>query len=161
MATALATHILRLADVYLIYAEAKLGNSASTSDAGALAAFNAVRSRSIKNVTPKASLTFDDIFNERRKELSCEGDNWFDLVRLSYYNPEGAKDRIAAQERGFWNNIDGYFKGEAQASDVTLGSWKVVRSNIQFTIPFPDTDLAANPRLSEEPVSFDFSSIGY
>ncbi|HOV13535.1 MAG TPA: RagB/SusD family nutrient uptake outer membrane protein, partial [Spirochaetota bacterium] len=78
-----------------------------------------------------------------------------------YYNAEGAKDRIAAQERGFWNNIDGYFKGEAQASDVTLGSWKVVRSNIQFTIPFPDTDLAANPRLSEEPVSFDFSSIGY
>ena len=161
MATALATHILRLADVYLIYAEAKLGNSASTSDAGALAAFNAVRSRSIKNVTPKASLTFDDIFNERRKELSCEGDNWFDLVRLSYYNAEGAKDRIAAQERGSWDKIDAYFKGEAQASDVTLGSWKVVRSNIQFTIPFPDTDLAANPRLSEEPVSFDFSSIGY
>ena len=76
MATALATHILRLADVYLIYAEAKLGNS-FYKWCGALAAFNAVRSRSIKNVTPKPSLTFDDIFNERRKELSCEGDNWF------------------------------------------------------------------------------------
>lgn len=161
MATALATHILRLADVYLIYAEAVLGNAASTSDSKALAAFNAVRSRSINGVSPKTSITFDDIFNERRKELACEGDNWYDYVRLSYYNPELAKDKLAAQERGSWNNIDAYYKGEADVSTVTLGSWKVVRSNIVFTIPFPDTDLAANPRLSEDPVAFDFSSIGY
>jgi hypothetical protein len=161
MKTALATHILRLADVYLIYAEAVLGNAASTSDSKALAAFNAVRSRSINGVSPKTSITFDDIFNERRKELACEGDNWYDYVRLSYYNPELAKDKLAAQERGSWNNIDAYYKGEADVSTVTLGSWKVVRSNIVFTIPFPDTDLAANPRLSEDPVAFDFSSIGY
>jgi len=161
MKTALATHILRLADVYLIYAEAVLGNAASTSDSKALAAFNAVRSRSINGVSPKTSITFDDIFNERRKELACEGDNWYDYVRLSYYNPELAKDKLAAQERGSWNNIDAYYKGEADVSTVTLDSWKVVRSNIVFTIPFPDTDLAANPRLSEDPVAFDFSSIGY
>lgn len=161
MKTALATHILRLADVYLIYAEAVLGNGASTSDAKALAAFNAVRSRSINGVSPKTSITFDDIFNERRKELACEGDNWYDYVRLSYYNPELAKDKLAAQERGSWNNIDAYYKGETDVTNVTLGSWKVVRSNIVFTIPFPDTDLAANPRLSEDPVAFDFSSIGY
>ena len=161
MKTALATHILRLADVYLIYAEAVLGNAASTSDSKALAAFNAVRSRSINGVSPKTSITFEDIFNERRKELACEGDNWYDYVRLSYYNPELAKDKLAAQERGSWNNIDAYYKGEADVSTVTLGSWKVVRSNIVFTIPFPDTDLAANPRLSEDPVAFDFSSIGY
>ena len=109
----------------------------------------------------KTSITFYDIFNERRKELACEGDNWYDFVRLSYYDPELAKDKLAAQERGSWNNIDAYYKGEAEASTVTLGSWKVVRSNIVFTIPFPDTDLAANPRLSEDPVAFDFSSIGY
>lgn len=161
MKTALATHILRLADVYLIYAEAVLGNAASTSDSKALAAFNAVRSRSINGVSPKTSITFDDIFNERRKELACEGDNWYDYVRLSYYNPELAKDKLAAQERGSWNNIDAYYKGETDVANVTLGSWKVVRSNIVFTIPFPDTDLAANPRLSEDPVAFDFSSIGY
>lgn len=161
MKTALATHILRLADVYLIYAEAVLGNAASTSDRKALAAFNAVRSRSINGVSPKTSITFDDIFNERRKELACEGDNWYDYVRLSYYNPELAKDKLAAQERGSWNNIDAYYKGETDVTNVTLRSWKVVRSNIVFTIPFPDTDLAANPRLSEDPVAFDFSSIGY
>ncbi len=161
MATALATHILRLADVYLIYAEAVLGNSASTSDAKALAVFNAVRSRSIKGATPKTSITFDEIFDERRRELACEGDNWYDYVRLSYYKPEVAKDKIAAQERGYWNNLSGFYKGEVDASAVTLGTWKVTRSNIVFSIPFPDTDLAANPNLSKDPVPFDFSTIGY
>lgn len=161
MATALATHILRLSDVYLIYAEALLGNNASTSDAKALAAFNAVRGRSIKGATPKTAITFDDVFNERRRELSCEGDNWYDYVRLSYYKPDLAKDKLVAQERGYWNNIGPYYKGEVQASAVSLGTWKVTRSNIVFTVPFPDTDLAANPNLSKDPVSFDFSSIGY
>ena len=161
MATSLATHILRLADVYLIYAEAILGNNGSTSDAKALAAFNAVRSRSIAGATAKTSISFDDIFNERRKELSCEGDNWYDYVRLSYYNAELAKEKLAAQERGNWNNLEAYYKGEADAATVTLGTWKVTKSNIFFTIPFPDTDLAANPRLSEAPVSFDFSTISF
>lgn len=161
MQTSLATHLLRLADVYLIYAEAVLGNSASTSNSAALEAFNAVRSRSIKNATPKTSITFDDIFNERRMELACEGDFWYDFVRLSYYKPNEAKARLAAQERGSWNNLDAYYKGEADKSTVTLGSWKVAASNIFFELPFPDTDQTANPNLSKEPVSFDFSSIGY
>ncbi|MDP4276063.1 MAG: RagB/SusD family nutrient uptake outer membrane protein [Bacteroidota bacterium] len=162
MATALSTHILRLADVYLIYAEAVLGNNASTSDAKALAAFNAVRGRSVKNYVDKTSITFDDIFKERRLELAGEGDNWYDFVRLSYYKPDDARARLAAQERGYWNNLEAWYKGQlADKSTVTIGSWKVNASDIEFTIPFPDTDLAMNPHLSEAPVAFDFSSIGY
>lgn len=161
MATALSTHILRLADVYLVYAEAVLGNAAATTDASALAAFNAVRSRSINGVSPKTSITFDDIFNERRKELACEGDNWYDYVRLSYYDQADAKARLSAQERGYWENLEGYYKGETDASQVRIGSWKVSESNIIFKIPFPDTDLSANPHLSEDAVEFDFSTIDY
>ncbi len=161
MKSSLATHILRLADVYLIYAEAVLGNSNNTSDAKALAAFNAVRERSFAGATPKTSLSFEDIFDERRKELACEGDNWYDYVRLSYYNAGYAKDKLAAQERGLWINLEPFYKGEVDASRVTLGTLKVAKSNIVFSIPFPDTDLAANPRLSEEPVSFDFSTISF
>ncbi|MDA3853530.1 MAG: RagB/SusD family nutrient uptake outer membrane protein, partial [Bacteroidales bacterium] len=41
----LSTHLIRLSDVYLIYAEAVLGNAASTSDAKALEFFNKVRAR--------------------------------------------------------------------------------------------------------------------
>jgi hypothetical protein len=72
MSTALSTHLLRLSDVYLIYAEALLGNATSTSNAEALKYFNAVRARSISNYVNKTSITFDDIFKERRLELACE-----------------------------------------------------------------------------------------
>src|SRR5688500_19564522 len=40
------TYMMRLAEMYLIYAEAVLGNAASTTDATALAYFNAVHTRS-------------------------------------------------------------------------------------------------------------------
>src|ERR1035437_10720855 len=46
--------LLRLADVYLIYAEAILGNNATTSDADALMYFNKVRTRA--GVHPVSSL---------------------------------------------------------------------------------------------------------
>jgi len=162
MATALSTHLLRLADVYLIYAEAVLGNNASTSNSKALKALNDVRARSIKNYVPVTSFNFDDIFKERRLELACEGDNWFDYVRLSYYDRAAAANRLAAQERGYWNNLDGWYKGVlANNSTVTIGTWKVNASDVEFRIPFPDTDLAMNPHLSQDPVPFNFSTIGY
>ncbi len=161
MSTALSTHILRLADVYLVYAEAVLGDAGSTSDASALSAFNAVRGRSVKNYIAKPSITFDDIFKERRLELACEGDNWYDFVRLSYYKPDEAKARLSTQERGNWNNLDGFYKGTSLITDVTINSFKVPIANISFEIPFPDTDMAINPNLMNPPVPFDFSTIGY
>ena len=45
MAAYINTYMLRLAELYLIYAEAIMGNSSSTSDATALQYFNAVRAR--------------------------------------------------------------------------------------------------------------------
>jgi len=74
--------ILRLADVYLIYAEAILGNNATTTDADALLYFNKVRERA--GVDPVASLDIDTIYKERRIEFAFEGQYWTDLVRLSY-----------------------------------------------------------------------------
>jgi hypothetical protein len=62
-----------------------LGNAASSSDAGALAAFQC-RARAQHEKRESENLHhLRDIFNERRKELACEGDIWFDYVRLSYY----------------------------------------------------------------------------
>ena len=86
MASSLCTPILRLADVYLILAEAKVLLGQGT-DPDALKAFNAVRQRAIPNVAAETSLTFDKIWKERRLELACEGDRWYDFVRLAYYNP--------------------------------------------------------------------------
>lgn len=161
MATALSTHLLRLSDVYLIYAEAVLGNGSSTSDAGALKAFNAVRGRSVQNYTPKTSINFEDIFTERRLELAGEADFWYDFVRLSYYKPAEAKARLAAQNRGYWNGLEAYYKGEADKSTVTMTVVNISANDVFFTIPFPDTDQASNPNLGKDPVPFDFSTISF
>ena len=86
MASSLSTHLLRLADIYLIYAEAKMGTAKSTTDGSAIDAFYAVRHRAIRNAQRPSVITFDDIWKERRLELAFEGDRWFDYVRVSYYD---------------------------------------------------------------------------
>lgn len=164
MHSSLATHILRLADVYLVYAEAKLGNSASTSDASALAAFNAVHSRAVPGATPATSITFDDVWKERRLELACEGDRWYDLVRLSYYDPQRAINEIISQRRNTFNGYDAvaknyfktgkwtvnpketYYDESIAAPEVTIKS---------FELPFPTEDVVFNPNLMGEPVHVD------
>jgi starch-binding outer membrane protein, SusD/RagB family len=77
-------HIIRLAEVLLIKAEAqaRLGDLA-----GAVATYNLVRTRAgvAKHVlgvdVTSAASVLDAIWNERRLELAFEGDRWPDLVR--------------------------------------------------------------------------------
>lgn len=163
MANGLATHILRLSDVYLIYAEAVLGNNEVTTDASALAAFNAVRSRAIPGVTPLTSINFDDVWKERRLELALEGDRWYDYVRLSYYNPQRAIDEIKAQRRNTYWNLNALFKyyytngvwdiqksAESEDSGEAVYDSDTNKPNItenSFTLPFPTEDVVFNPDL--------------
>lgn len=67
------TYIIRLADTYLLEAEALGGTGAR-----AQALLDAVRARVGLPSTP---VSLDAIALERRKELACEGHRWFDLVR--------------------------------------------------------------------------------
>lgn len=162
MATSLSTHLIRLADVYLIYAEAVLGDQASTSDPEALRVFNLILHRAIANAPDETSLTFTRIFNERRRELAGEGDNWYDYVRLHYYNPGLAKELLNSQERGTYNNLKPFYRNEVAQSQVTLNSFKVnITDDSKFNLPFPDVDISMNKHLLEDPVPFDFSSVRY
>jgi len=162
MATSLSTHLIRLADVYLIYAEAVLGDQASTSDPEALRLFNAVRQRGIPTAPAETELTFMKIFNERRLEFACEGDNWYDYVRLHYYNPELAKELINKQERGTYTNLREYYMDEVAQDQVTLNTFKVgLTDDSKFFLPFPSGDINVNKHLLEDPVEFDFTTIGY
>ncbi|MFW6389041.1 MAG: RagB/SusD family nutrient uptake outer membrane protein [Marinilabiliaceae bacterium] len=162
MATDLATHILRLADIYLIYAEAILGNDESTTDPEALEYFNKVRLRARPNSSAVNEINFKMIFDERRREFATEGDNWYDFVRLSYYKPEMARQWISEQERGSYEGgLYEYYTGEVDESEISINSFKVNVTQEDFTLPFPDIDQAMNPNLSKEPVPFDFSTIPY
>lgn len=164
MATSLSTHLLRLADVYLIYAEAVLGNNASTTDPKALKAFNDVRGRSLQGYEPKTSITWQDIWKERRLELACEGDRWYDYVRWHYYEPAKAIAEIKAQRRNQYIGLGQYYKTGVLDPEVTYYDTSAAAPNVtdaHFQLPFPDTDLTMNPNLLLDPVEFDLSTIQY
>jgi len=164
MATSLSTHLLRLSDVYLIYAEAVLGNNTTTSDAKALKAFNDVRGRSLQGYEPKTTISWNDIWKERRLELACEGDRWYDYVRWHYYEPAKAIAEIKGQKRSQYNGLGTYYRTGVLDTEVTYYDANPNIPNVtdqHFELPFPDTDLTMNPNLLLDPVEFDLSTIQY
>lgn len=90
MASPLNTYIQRLADVYLMKAEALLGNDESTTNPEALAAINAVRIRA--GVQPLKVLTFESLLRERRIEFCMEYFNWWDMVTYYRWKPQTMLD---------------------------------------------------------------------
>lgn len=174
----LATHILRLADVYLVYAEAILGNAASTSDGEALSAFNAIRRRA--GVSERSSITWQDVFKERRLELAFEGDFWYDIVRWHYYKPDEALAYLNGQNRKNYVGLEDYYKGQGWNSWGTTDGYPKkgtddklsprINEDVpdgkpfahsKFTMPFPTTDLQMNPNLSKDPIDYDISQYHY
>lgn len=76
--------VLRMADVYLMYAEAILAGTSSTQDISAIQAYNAVRDRVDLSTLPEdgsAILTLETLMYERRVELVSENHRFYDLIR--------------------------------------------------------------------------------
>ncbi|HEV8285903.1 MAG TPA: RagB/SusD family nutrient uptake outer membrane protein [Chitinophagaceae bacterium] len=139
--------LLRLADVYLVYAEAILGDNASTSDGEALKYFNKVRTRA--GVDPVTTINMDSILKERRIEFAFEGQYWLDLVRLSYWNPTKAVNILNNQQRVTF----AYANGVA-TPDAPIGTAVVPATISSFTLQLPASELAADPNLAEPPVPY-------
>ena len=167
MASSLCTPILRLSDVYLVFVEARvLLDGGTTTNAKALDVYGRVRGRSVAtySVSPATSLTFDDVWKERRLELACEGDRWYDFVRLSYYNVDRAISEIKSQKRNAWWGLNDVYEAYANS-----GTWSVDETSCMydtetaapnvtassFTIPFPQEDLVFNSHLSEPAIHVD------
>ncbi|MDR1120167.1 MAG: RagB/SusD family nutrient uptake outer membrane protein, partial [Dysgonamonadaceae bacterium] len=80
--------MMRLAEMYLIYAEATLRAAGGTSgtDATALAYLNDLRTRAFKTPeTPLGSYDLNYIIEERARELMWEGHRRTDLIRYGLY----------------------------------------------------------------------------
>ncbi len=150
------TYMIRLAEVYLIYAEAVLGNNASTADVTALEYFNRVHMRA---GLPKfdGPLTFDDIFKERILEFAMEGMAWYDFVSLHYYNPQKAYDIISDQDRALFFAEPDQFPNPTRWT-FTPTSWIAVRKYTagpgNFLIPIPAAELSQAPNLNKPPVDY-------
>ncbi|MBR1463901.1 MAG: RagB/SusD family nutrient uptake outer membrane protein [Prevotella sp.] len=155
--SSLATHVLRLSDVYLIYAEAKIGNAGSTSDASAIDAFYKVRHRAVSSYERPSSITLDEVLKERRLEFALEGDYWFDLVRMSYYDVNKAMDIINNQRRNEYFGLGDLYKAYYESNTWVVTATQRYNTDTPaphitkeiFTLPFPDEDVVYNPHLNE------------
>ena len=149
-AVALNQYILRLADVYLVYAEATLGAAPSTADAKALQYFNAIRTRA--GLAAKNSITFADILKERRIEFGLESISWFDVKRFYYRDPQAALAYLSAQEKEYTyfrintpnapdENTPAGYQLNPPASLVKVDASKMF-------LPIPAAEVVANAQLA-------------
>jgi len=145
--------ILRLADVYLVYAEAVLGNNAATADGNALYYFNAVRKRA--GVDPVAVLDPVTLRTERRIELAFEGQYWIDLVRYSYYDPTNAVKLLNDQDATHGRISFTYDPATHIAKRDTTALPSTLPATISsFTLPIPASELTSDPKLTQPPVPY-------
>ncbi len=151
------TYMMRLAEVYLIYAEAELGNQASTTNAKAMEYFNAVHKRS---GLPEFEdpLTIDVIQKERFIEFAMEGMAWYDLVSLHYWNPTKAYEILNSQDRGLFFTEPDKFPDPTNWT-FTKTSWatqdRTINANSgNFLLPIPAAELSQAPNLNKPPVDY-------
>jgi hypothetical protein len=128
---------MRLADVYLMYAEAKAAFATSANDLkerplycpslSAIDAINALRERA--NASTKANYSLDEICDEWSREFYYEGRRRTDLIRFGKFG--GSSDYT-------WQWKGGSFNG--RNFDATKNLFAI-----------PTTDLTANPNLVQNP----------
>ncbi|WP_456422298.1 RagB/SusD family nutrient uptake outer membrane protein [Lutibacter sp.] len=116
--------LFRIADVYLMYAEATLRGGGG-SEATAVSYMNELRDRA-GNFGKVTSINLDFILNERARELFWEGHRRTDLIRFGKFT-DG--DYV-------WPWKGGVAEGTSTPSYLNL-------------LPIPATDLNANPNLTQ------------
>ena len=183
MASPLNTYILRYADVLLTHAEACLGNSDKLTSGRGLDSYNALLERA--GLPAVSSVTFEDIIVNRRIEFCMEYCNWYDMVSWYMWKPDYMLDYFNnKQYRGITIHDGGVQKlddgmliylpvnytdadGNEIWSDNPAFSLTDYMTNysdyvpvkvtpVNIFIPYPETDVLQNPKLSEDPVPYDF-----
>jgi hypothetical protein len=107
--------------------------------------------------TPKTSITFDDVFNEKRIETVFEGVYWYELVRLYYFNPAKAKAIINAQDKGSYTVTHVAGTEAPRQYTATYNSVTYPVSDQTMFLPLPEAEVIKAPNLLNPPVPFDFS----
>ncbi|MEJ0032095.1 MAG: RagB/SusD family nutrient uptake outer membrane protein [Bacteroidota bacterium] len=154
-------YVLRLADVYLIYAEATIGAGSSTSDPLALQYYNAIRTRA--GLSTKTSITYEEIYNERRVEFGMEGMNFFDVKRRFYREGHtiGSWFLINGELRNYKyqlidNSADDIERNTMAAYELVAPTTPVVPTVEKMFLPIPATDVISNPLLAPTEEAVDY-----
>lgn len=121
--------MFRLADAYLMYAEAFLRGGGGD-EATALGYINELRERAYGGASGNivaADLTLDFILDERVREMYWEGTRRIDLIRFGQYT-----------DQGIWPWKGGVAEGQVTSAHLNI-------------FPIPASDLIANPNLEQNP----------
>lgn len=132
---------LRYADVLLLYAEACVALNSEMADG--LAALNKVRVRA--GLEPLASMTYQDVKDERRAEMWGERDRYFDLVRWG--DVAQARKDAGKVRYEFYGYKPGTTEYDIRESAGLGHGW----DDKFLLFPFPDLQLKANPNLKQNP----------
>ncbi len=158
-------YMLRLADVYLLYAEALLAGGTSLTSGPGYDAYLAVRARAGLSAPSDNEMTFEDLFNERRVEFGLEGQSWLDVRRWYYRNSADALAYLNGQ-----NRTDRYYRidpddalesdpagyelvaaGQTGANPDNINTDPVVTFNAsKMVLPIPGSEVVSNPLLNRE-----------
>lgn len=157
------TYMMRLAEMYLIYVEATIGNGGSTTEPTAIEYFNKVHTRAglppyeVGGTNGSGPLTLDVLFSERFKEFAMEGMSWYDLVSLHYWNPSKALSILNSQDRGLFFTQPDQMPNPTQWT-FTKTSWfseRTINANEgNFLLPIPNVELSQAPNLQKAPVDY-------
>ncbi|PRY88545.1 RagB/SusD family nutrient uptake outer membrane protein [Mongoliibacter ruber] len=123
--------LFRLADAYLMYAEAVLRGGSGGTETEAISYINALRERAYGNSEGNisaADFTLDFILDERGREMKWEATRRIDLIRFG---------RFTGGEY-IWQWKGGTFEGTSVPAFRNL-------------YPLPQADLIANPTLEQNP----------
>jgi hypothetical protein len=157
------TYMMRLAEMYLVYVEAVIGNGGSTSDPTAVEYFNKIHTRAglppYEATGPNSTgpLTLDMLFSERFKEFAMEGMSWYDLVSLHYWDPAKAFSILNSQDRGLFFAQADVIPNPTVWTFVKT-SWfserTITANEGNFLLPIPNAELSQAPNLSKPPVDY-------
>ena len=142
------TYMMRLAEVYLNYCEAVLGNNSTTTDVTALTLFNALRTRA--GVPTKSKIGFEDIRHEFRVETAFEGLYWYFLIRRGYYEQQEVVNYVNNQHRNasyYESSTHTYKLSDTYAAP---GPSVATATAANLTLPIADTDQTKNPLLKPD-----------
>jgi starch-binding outer membrane protein, SusD/RagB family len=126
--------MFRLADVYLMYAEAVERGGTGGSEGNAVSYINLLRERAYGdnsgNITA-TDITLDFLIDERARELYWEAHRRTDLIRFGLFT-----DAEAANPRAIWPWKGGVAEGKETESFRNL-------------FPLPSSQIIANPKLEQ------------
>lgn len=123
--------VIRLAEVYLIGAEAAARTNDNVTAQGWLNDLMANRDPAFAGYTDNGQALIDDIVLERRKELAFEGDRFFDLNRLKQQINRG-QNAAAAMAGPNNQNLTIPFPDNRRAA------------------PIPNAEIQANPNIAKQ-----------